>query len=78
MSGDSEQPGAKDQSRYTKRDSETQIVLGTFVTVISIPVLAGTFWADTVRAMVVNVVAGLVLFCIGVGMAVFGWKRRPL
>jgi len=61
---------------HTKRDAETQMVLGIFITYISIPVLLGTFWAVRSHAMIVNVVAGFVLFGIGVGM--WAWGRKVL
>jgi len=59
---------------HSKRDAETQKVLGIFITYISIPVVIGTYWAETTRAMVVNATAGLVLFGIGIAMAVWGAK----
>lgn len=70
---DNQQPG--DSNRFAKRDSETQMMLGGFVTLISIPVLIGTFWAGTTRAAVVNVAAGAVLFVIGLGIAIYGWRK---
>jgi len=66
-----EDPG----SQHTRRDAETQMVLGIFITYISIPVLIGTFFAVRPHAMIVNVIAGVVLLGIGVGMAVWGRKR---
>lgn len=77
MSAKNQGSSAEQQAKFAKRDAETQIVLGTFVTVISIPVLIGTLWADTLRAMVVNVIAGLVLLGIGLCIAGLGLKRRP-
>ena len=59
---------------YTKRDAETQTALGIFISVISIPVVIGTFWAQTTRAMVVNAIAGCVLLAIGVTLVVWGRK----
>ena len=70
---DHQEPG--DPNRFAKRDAETQMMLGGFVTLISIPVLIGTFWADTTRAAVVNVAAGAILFAIGLGIAVYGWRK---
>ena len=58
------------------RDAETQLALGIFVIVISIPVLLGTIWADRSHAAVVNVIAGSVLLVIGVGLAYFGMRSR--
>ena len=59
---------------HSERDAETRKVLGIFITYISIPVVIGTFWAETARAMVVNASAGLVLLAIGIGMAYSGTK----
>jgi hypothetical protein len=68
------QKPAEAPTDHTKRDAETQKVLGIFITYISIPVLIGTYWAENARAMIVNATAGLVLLAIGVGMAVWGTK----
>ena len=57
---------------HTKRDAETQTALGLFISLLSVLVLIGTFWAESARAMVVNAVAGTVLLGIGVGMIVWG------
>jgi hypothetical protein len=59
---------------YTKRDAETQTALGIFISVISIPVVIGTFWAQTTRAMAVNAIAGCVLLAIGITLVVWGRK----
>lgn len=60
--------------QYGQRDAETQMVLGGFVTFISIPVLLGTFWAQRPHAMVVNVIAGLVLMSVGIVIGVIGLR----
>ncbi|MCA9426802.1 MAG: hypothetical protein H6752_16975 [Candidatus Omnitrophica bacterium] len=57
---------------HSRRDAETQTVLGIFITVMSIPVLVGTLFAQRSHAMVVNVVAGLALLAVGVIMMVAG------
>jgi hypothetical protein len=62
------------QHAHTKRDAETQMVLGAFIIYISIPVLIGTIWADTPHTRVVNVVAGSVLCGIGIAMALIGYR----
>jgi len=54
------------QDHHTKRDSETMMVLGAFMTILSIPVLIGTIWAGSSIAKVVNAAAGLILGVIGV------------
>jgi hypothetical protein len=68
------QKQAEAPTDHSKRDAETQKVLGIFITYISIPVLIGTYWAENARAMIVNATAGLVLLAIGIGMAVWGAK----
>ena len=67
---------ASPQDQFAKRDAETQIALGIFVTVISIPVLVGTFWANSFRAMVVNLAAGAVLLGVGLAMGILGFMRK--
>ena len=62
------------QHAHTKRDAETQMVLGAFIIYISIPVLIGTLWATTLHTRVVNVVAGVVLCSIGIAMALIGYR----
>ncbi len=44
--------------------------------VIALPVLLGTFWAGRMHAAVVNVIAGLILLAVGVGLATFGMRAR--
>jgi len=57
-----------------KRDSETNMAVGLFLFVLSLPVLLGTLWAlDRPRAAVVNAVCGGVLFLIGAGVIFYGW-----
>ncbi len=59
---------------HNRRDAETQTVLGIFISIMAIPVLIGTFWAERSHAMVVNVVAGSILLGIGILLAVMGRK----
>ena len=61
------------QDHHTKRDAETLMVLGGFMTILAIPVLIGTVWAATTIAQVVNLAAGLILLAIGVGVFLRGW-----
>lgn len=58
---------------HTRRDAETQFLLGGFVFILSLPVLAGTLWAETSHQAIVNVCAGLALFALGVGFCLYGW-----
>lgn len=71
-----QQSQAERKADLSKRDAETQLALGLFVIIIALPVLAGTFWADRIHAAVVNVIAGLVLMGVGVGLAYFGARAR--
>ena len=64
------------QHEHSKRDAETQMVLGAFIVYITIPVLIGTYWAETFHARVVNVVAGLVLGALGAAMALLGYRNN--
>lgn len=64
-----------DPHQHTRRDAETQMALGAFVSFISIFVLIGTFWADDTKAIVVNMIAGSVLLGIGVVMALLGFTK---
>ncbi len=64
------------EARLAKRDAETQMALGTFITVLAVPVIIGTLWADDMHQRVVNVSAGIVLLSIGVGLLSYGWFKR--
>lgn len=59
-------------NNHQKRDAETNIVLGAFITILGIAVLAGTFFAQTTRAVTVNAIAGGILIAIGIGFFVVG------
>jgi len=61
---------------HDARDAETHIVLGIFITFISLPVICGTYWADRLHAMVVNLVAGFVLMAIGIVMLYWGLRKK--
>jgi apolipoprotein N-acyltransferase len=60
------------QQEHTRRDSETQMLLGGFIFVLGLPVLIGTWWAETTAARVVNVAAALALLAIGAGFFLYG------
>ncbi len=62
------------QHAHTKRDAETQMVLGAFIVYISVPVLLGTIWASTFHTRIVNIVAGSVLCALGIVMALVGYR----
>ncbi len=64
-----------EQARFARRDAETQLALGLFVSVIAVPVLIGTIWADRLSAQVVNATSGAVLLGIGMAMFFFGLSR---
>ena len=63
------------ETDHGKRDSETLFLLGGFITILSLPVLIGTVFAETGRAMVVNALSGLLLLIIGLG---FVYRARVL
>ena len=66
-------------SKHTKRDAEILCALGTFVVVLSVPVLIGTIWAEGAVAALINVAAGLIVGGIGVAMILRGrWTARHL
>ena len=66
-----------DPHLHNRRDAETLGMLGLFITVLSVAVLIGTFFAERQHAMVVNVIAGLVLLAIGAGFIGRAlWIRR--
>ncbi|MCL4219044.1 MAG: hypothetical protein KJ052_18840 [Candidatus Hydrogenedentes bacterium] len=67
---------APDQSHHTRRDAETLFLLGIFVTVLSIAVLIGTFFAHRQHAAIVNVCAGTVLLLVGLGFTWRGWSVK--
>jgi hypothetical protein len=63
-------------AEHTARDAETQLVLGIFIAVISIPVIIGTLWADTKAAMTVNLIAGIVLLGAGIGLMLVSRRTK--
>lgn len=64
------------KSDHTHRDSETLLMLGGFLDILSCIVLVAAAFQDPGHARVVNAGAGLVLFCIGAAMFFVGWKLR--
>lgn len=66
-----------DQTDYRQRDAASFLMLGTFFAVMGSLVLLGTFWTlERMHAMVVNLVAGLLLLAIGLGMLALGARAR--
>ena len=66
-----------DQTDYRQRDAASFLMLGTFFAVMGSLVLVGTFWTlERMHAMVVNLVAGLLLLAIGLGMLALGARAR--
>ncbi len=63
---------------HTRRDAETQILLGGFIFILGVPVLIGTWWAESTASRLVNVAAGLVLLVIGAAFLMYGrsWLKR--
>ncbi len=60
------------ENQHSRRDGESLIMLGGFITLLAIPVLIGTAFAERQHAMIVNVASGLVLGAIGVAFIVQG------
>ena len=66
-----------DQTDYRQRDAASFLMLGTVFAVMGSLVLVGTFWTlERMHAMVVNLVAGLLLLAIGLGMLALGARAR--
>ncbi len=65
--------GAQSANDHRQRDSVTMKVIGSFFAFFAVLVLLGTFWEHRAHAVVVNIVAGLVLFAIGAGMTIYGY-----
>ncbi len=61
----------EDPHHHTRRDAETSIALGIFMSVLAVAVLIGTFFAEQANARVVNAISGLVLGVIAGG---FVWR----
>jgi hypothetical protein len=57
----------------TQRDVETLYLIGGFLTFFAMATLAGSFWPMSIRARVVNTVAGLVL--LGLGLGTLYWAK---
>ncbi|HDP35964.1 MAG TPA: hypothetical protein ENN29_12740 [Candidatus Hydrogenedentes bacterium] len=64
------------EARLAQRDAETQMALGIFISILAVPVLIGSFWADDMHSRVVNITAGAVLLGIGLGLLGYGWTKR--
>ena len=69
---------SKERQEHTRRDAETQILLGAFIFILGIPVLIGTWWGETTAQRIVNVAAALALLAIGTGFLLYGrnWFKR--
>ncbi len=66
----------EEEKQFQQRDAETQLVLGLFVFILSIPVMLGAHWANNTHAMIVNLVAGGVLLLVGLTMLVRGIRGK--
>jgi len=60
------------EHEHTKRDGETQIMLGIFMCALALPVMVGTIFSDTVFHGVVCFISGVVLLGIGGGFCYKG------
>lgn len=56
-----------DEHLHTQRDGETQKVLGLFMGILAVPVIIGTFWADSFVHGAVCLLSGFVLLGFGIG-----------
>jgi hypothetical protein len=59
------------------RDSQAALLLGGFLAVFSLPVLAGGLIAQLGIDRWLSLLAGLVLLLVGAGLFAWGWRRRP-
>lgn len=66
-----------DEKVHSQRDAESLMMLGGFMVILAIPVLIGTAFADSGRAMIVNAGAGTLLLLIGLAFFFRGTKIRP-
>jgi len=70
-------PSKEHAQDYRQRDAASFLMLGTFFAVMGSLVLVGTFWTlERMHAMVVNIIAGLLLLAIGLGMLALGVRAR--
>jgi Zn-dependent protease with chaperone function len=66
-------PQHPEQGHHTKRDAETLLMLGGFISALAITVLIATAWAVRPHAMFANAAAGAILLIIGVSWVLRGW-----
>jgi len=64
-----EQP---DSVPHTRRDGETMLMLGGFMSFIALPVMVGTIWAGTGFEKAINFGCSVVLLAIGLGFVFRG------
>jgi hypothetical protein len=71
---DEQNKNDSDPHAHTRRDGETLLMLGAFIAILSLPVIAGTLFiqADEMFPKVVNMLAGTVLLVIGAALAYRG------
>lgn len=77
---DSPSAPRSEADRHTRRDGESLFMLGAFMAVLWVPVMIGTAFADTSRAMIVNAVSGGVLLIFALAFLWHGYrtiKRSP-
>lgn len=64
------------QIDHTKRDSESFLILGGFLSILATLVLIATLFESQGHSRIVNLAAGLTLMAIGLGMAARGYVLR--
>lgn len=75
MNENIEPQNTEQNDKHGRRDADTQIVLGIFISIIALPVIVGTLWAEETHAMIVNIIAGLTLLGVGVSMVLLGRRN---
>ena len=55
----------QEKKTYDARDALTGVILGVFFILMSLPVLAGTFFAEKAIDRGINIVSGLIILVIG-------------
>lgn len=60
------------QESLDARDASSAVIIGAFFVLMSLPVIAGVFYATETIDRTINFVAGLIIFLVGVGFILRG------